>query len=71
MRAEIALLTKLQMKLGGQKIDVLLDYPSRKVRPPIFNIAIEAAHTLVGMLAAIEKKLRQEHPVVQLYGSVL
>ena len=36
MSAEIALLTKLQMKLGEQKIDVLLDYPSRKVRPPIF-----------------------------------
>jgi predicted nucleotidyltransferase len=41
MRAEIALLTKLQMKLGEQKIDVLLDYPSRKVRPPIFNIALQ------------------------------
>ncbi len=38
-RAEIALLTKLQMKLGEQKIDVLLDYPSRKIRPPIFSIA--------------------------------
>jgi predicted nucleotidyltransferase len=41
MRAEIALLTKLHMRLGEQKIDVLLDYPSRKVRPPIFNIALE------------------------------
>ncbi len=41
MSAEIALLTKLQMKLGEQKIDVLLDYPSRKVRPPIFAIALE------------------------------
>jgi predicted nucleotidyltransferase len=39
MRAEIALLTKLQMKLGEQKIDVLLDYPTRKVRPPVFSIA--------------------------------
>jgi predicted nucleotidyltransferase len=41
MRAEIALLTKLQMRLGEQKIDVLLDYPSRKVRPPIFGIALQ------------------------------
>lgn len=39
VRAEIALLTKLQLKLGEQKIDVLLDYPSRKIRPPIFAIA--------------------------------
>ncbi len=38
-RAEIALLTKIQMKMGEQKIDVLLDYPSRKKRPPIFAIA--------------------------------
>jgi predicted nucleotidyltransferase len=38
-RAEIAFLTKIQMKLGDQKIDVLLDYPSRKMRPPIFFIA--------------------------------
>ena len=38
-RAEIAFLTKIQMKLGEQKIDVLLDYPSRKMRPPIFAIA--------------------------------
>jgi predicted nucleotidyltransferase len=41
MRAEIALITKLQMRLGEQKIDVLLDYPSRKVRPPIFGIALQ------------------------------
>jgi predicted nucleotidyltransferase len=38
-RAEICFLTKLQMKLGEQKIDVLLDYPSRKTHPPIFSIA--------------------------------
>ena len=38
-RTEIAFLTQLQMKLGEQKIDVLLDYPSRKNRPPIFSIA--------------------------------
>lgn len=39
MHAEIALLTKLQMRIGEQKIDVLLDYPTRKERPPIFAIA--------------------------------
>lgn len=38
-RNEITFLTKLQMKLGEQKIDVLLDYPSRKTHPPIFTIA--------------------------------
>jgi uncharacterized protein len=38
-RTEIAFLTKIQMKLGEQKIDVLLDYPSRKTHPPIFSIA--------------------------------
>jgi predicted nucleotidyltransferase len=38
-RVEISFLTQLQMKLGEQKIDVLLDYPSRKHRPPIFAIA--------------------------------
>ena len=41
MRAEIALLTKLQNQLGEQKIDLLLDYPSRKVRPPILGIALQ------------------------------
>ncbi|MEI7614834.1 MAG: nucleotidyltransferase domain-containing protein [Betaproteobacteria bacterium] len=39
VRAELAFLTKLQMKLGEQKIDVLIDYPSRKYTPPIFAIA--------------------------------
>ena len=39
LRAEISFQTKIQTKLGEQKIDVLLDYPSRKSRPPIFSIA--------------------------------
>ena len=38
-RTEISFLSKIQTKLGEQKIDVLLDYPSRKTRPPIFSIA--------------------------------
>jgi len=38
-RAEIGFLTRLNMTLGEQKIDVLLDCPSRKTRPPIFAIA--------------------------------
>ncbi|MFI3196899.1 MAG: nucleotidyltransferase domain-containing protein [Methylococcaceae bacterium] len=38
-RAELAFLTKLQMKLGEQKIDVLVDYPTRHYTPPIFTIA--------------------------------
>ena len=38
-RTEIDFLSKIQMKLGEQQIDVLLDYPSRKTRPPILLIA--------------------------------
>jgi predicted nucleotidyltransferase len=41
MRCEIALLTKLQNQLGEQKIDLLLDYPSRTVRSPILGIAMQ------------------------------
>ena len=38
-RSEISFLSRVQMRLGEQKIDVLLDYPSRKTRAPIFSIA--------------------------------
>jgi len=38
-RSEILFLSRIQAKLGDQKIDLLLDYPSRKLRPPIFSIA--------------------------------
>ncbi len=38
-RVGIAFLAKIQMKLGVQKIDVLLDYPSCKIRTSIFAIA--------------------------------
>jgi len=39
VQAELAFLTKLQMKLGEQKIDVLVDYPTRHYTPAIFTIA--------------------------------
>ncbi len=39
VRSELAFLTKLQMKLGEQRIDVLVDYPSRQYTTPIFAIA--------------------------------
>jgi len=39
VRAELAFLTKLKMKLGEQKIDVLVDYPTRHSTPPIFIVA--------------------------------
>ena len=38
-RAELRFLTRLHTTLGEQKMDVLLDCPSRKTRPPIFAIA--------------------------------
>ncbi len=41
VRAEITLLTKLQHQLGEQKIDLLLDYPSRQVSPPVLQIAMQ------------------------------
>ena len=37
-RTEIYFLSKIQMKLCEQKIDVLLDYASRKTCPPILLI---------------------------------
>lgn len=39
IRSEITLLSKLQKKMGEQRIDILLDYPSRKKTSPIFDIA--------------------------------
>ncbi|CAK0769534.1 hypothetical protein CCP3SC15_30028 [Gammaproteobacteria bacterium] len=39
VRAELHFLTKLKMRIGDQKIDVLVDYPSRQLHPPIFAIA--------------------------------
>jgi len=39
VQAEIKLSTQLQLKFGEQKIDILIDYPTRLNRPPIFEIA--------------------------------
>ena len=39
VKTELAFMVKLQMQLGEQKIDLLVDYPSRKVTPPIFEVA--------------------------------
>ena len=39
VRAEIAFLAAVKRKLGDQKIDVLVNYPSRKMYPPIFEVA--------------------------------
>lgn len=38
-RAEIDFQVQLQQALGEQRIDVLVDYPGRRIRPPIFTIA--------------------------------
>ncbi len=39
VRLELAFLTKLKMQLGEQKIDVLVDFPTRRYTPAIFAIA--------------------------------
>ena len=39
VKTELAFMVKLQMQLGEQKIDVLVDYPTLKVTPPIFEVA--------------------------------
>lgn len=37
--AEIAFLAKLKTQLGDQRIDLVVDYPARRTRPPILDIA--------------------------------
>jgi hypothetical protein len=39
VRTEIAFPVRIQRALGEQRIDVPVDYPGRRVRPPIFDIA--------------------------------
>jgi hypothetical protein len=47
------------------------DYPDDPEKnAALINIATEAAHGMVDVLASIENKLRQEHPALELAGSV-
>jgi len=39
VRSEVAFLAHVKMKLGDQKIDTVIDYPSRKTRPPVLDLA--------------------------------
>lgn len=39
VNAEIRFLAELKRHIGDRKIDVLVDYPARRQRPPIFTIA--------------------------------
>ena len=41
VRARIAFLTDLKRRIGERKIDLLVDFPARTSRPPIFRIARE------------------------------
>lgn len=38
-RAHTQFLSRVYTRLGEQKIDVLIDYPQRTQRPPIFELA--------------------------------
>ena len=46
VKIELAFMVKLQMQLGEQKIDLFVDYPSRKVTPPIFEVAKQTGFLL-------------------------
>jgi predicted nucleotidyltransferase len=39
--AEVALWADLQRRLGEQRIDILVDYPAKQHRPPIYRVARE------------------------------
>jgi hypothetical protein len=45
-RAEINLMSRLQAKLGEQKIDVLVEYPTRETYPSIFRVAKQTGKML-------------------------
>lgn len=41
IRAEVAFLTDLKQRIGERKIDLLVDFPSRSIRPPVYHAARE------------------------------
>jgi predicted nucleotidyltransferase len=41
VRAEMAFWSELQDCLGEQRIDILVDYPAKQARPPVYRIARE------------------------------
>lgn len=41
LHAEMAFWSDLQARLGDQRIDILVDYPANRNRPPIYQIARE------------------------------
>lgn len=44
--AEVALWSELQRRLGEQRIDILVDYPTRRHRSPIYRVARETGTRL-------------------------
>lgn len=41
VQAEIGFLADIKQRIGERKIDVLVDFPSRSLRPPVFRVARE------------------------------
>ena len=41
VRSEVAFQARVQQELGEQKLDLLIDYPGRGERPPIYRFAEE------------------------------
>ncbi len=41
VRAETSFLVDLKQRIGDRKIDLLVDFPSRSVHPPVFRVARE------------------------------
>lgn len=46
MVAEVALWSELQQRLGEQRIDILVDYPTKRHRSPIYRVARERGKRL-------------------------
>ncbi len=43
VRAELSFLARLKRCIGDQKIDLLIDYPGRKHRPAVLDVARQTA----------------------------